>query len=612
MAKTTARTKRKNERGMALLLTLFALLLLSAVGLFLVVASNTETRIDANYGSGLRTYYSARSGLEEVRDRIKTPYSTSTPWGLADKLPQDIAGNPGGVLYVVNPASGETVDPTNTASPYFDDDLCHQYNSGTPKGIKCTTVPGIKNWQLPPQASLAAAGQLNYKWIRINMKTNRAVLPSFCVDQQQDCSTAPLDTRVCWDGKTEQVPPVANSSCDANGMQTVYMLTALAVSHGASGPNGARKLLQVEVVAPSIRPAGAVTASSLNVPTSTVIPAMAMDGRVHRLDGTLATNPDGTVATISGCSPISALATDTGASQLSQALNQMRMNIVATANSSCYPDGSSIGSNKCTPGLAWVRGTSSTPRFSTGTSTSGFTSGPSGSDGGSSGSDGGHDGSKTSGGSSSLSYTNLDLSAPQLYGLPAGATAQFGPFIGRPGNQTDPTVYQPAATQTVGDEITAVRNLVAAGQSQANYFSVSPAGLGVNNSFGSSDPNNPSAAVVVDSTTDTSTVFSIPANTTLIGTGVLVVSNALEVYGTLKWNGIVLVNSPTGHVTIAPNAQGFINGALLLAPGATFNFPGGSAGQSGPSFNIRYSCDAIDLPFSPLPFKVVASAETSN
>jgi Tfp pilus assembly protein PilX len=135
MAKTMAKTMRKNERGMALLLTLFALLLLSAVGLFLVVSSNTETRIDANYGSRLRTYYSARSGLEEIRDRIKTPYSTSTPWGLADKLPQDIAGNPGGVLYVLNPAPGETVNPTDITSAYFDDDLCHQYNSGTPKGV---------------------------------------------------------------------------------------------------------------------------------------------------------------------------------------------------------------------------------------------------------------------------------------------------------------------------------------------------------------------------------------------------------------------------------------------------------------------------------------------
>jgi len=395
------------------------------------------------------------------------------------------------------------------------------------------------------------------------------------------------------------------------------MLTALGVSNSAAG-NGARKLLQVEVVAPTIRPAGAITSSSLNVPGSTIIPPMAVDGRVHTMDGNLAKNPDGTVATVKGCSAISALATDSGSTQLEQGLNQIRLNIVNTANASCTSSGGSISPNTCTPGLAWVRGTSSSPRFSTGSSTSG--SNTSGSDGGSnsgpdggssSGSDGHDDGSKSNGSSSAI-YTTLDLSAPQLYGLPSTSTVA-GPFIGNPGNQSDPTLYQPPGTQTVGDEISAVKNLVLASQGQANYFSISPAGLGMNNSFGSSDPSNPVAAIVVDATTDSSTAFTVPANTVLTGTGVLVITNALEVYGTLRWNGIVLVKSAAGHVTIAQGAQGAINGALLLAPGATFNFPGGSlpSGQS-PSFTVNYSCDAIDLPFKSLPFKVVAAAEGSN
>ena len=71
MVRVKAKTKAQNERGMALLLALFALLLLSAIGLFMVLASNTETRIDANYSNSLRSYYAARSGLEEVRDRMK-------------------------------------------------------------------------------------------------------------------------------------------------------------------------------------------------------------------------------------------------------------------------------------------------------------------------------------------------------------------------------------------------------------------------------------------------------------------------------------------------------------------------------------------------------------
>ena len=51
-----AKAIRTRERGAALLLTLFALLLLSAIGLLMVLSSDTETRIDANYSSSLGTY----------------------------------------------------------------------------------------------------------------------------------------------------------------------------------------------------------------------------------------------------------------------------------------------------------------------------------------------------------------------------------------------------------------------------------------------------------------------------------------------------------------------------------------------------------------------------
>jgi hypothetical protein len=605
MMRAVSKTIRKEERGMALLLTLFALLLLSAIGLFMVLSSNTETRIDANYGSSLRAYYAARSGLEEVRDRLKYT-AANTPAGmapgLADLLPQNIAGNAGGVLYVLNPAGGETVDPTDLTSSYFDDELCHAYNSGTPKGIRCASVPTIQNWQLPAQLSLLTSspttGQAGLKWVRINMKTNRIADPYF-VDQTGSSST--LDSPVCWDGQTEQLSP--GGSCDANGMQTVYMLTALATINGASGPNGAKKLLQVEVTAPSIRPAGALTTTSLAMPSNTGIPALAVDGRVHTLYGGLATNPDGSVATVKGCSPIAAVATDSGSAGIAQALNQLRANIVNAANAACSSSGGS--SSACTPGLAWVYGSGSTPRFytsSSGSNTSG--SNTSGSDGGSSGGSGHDDGSKSNT-STSVSYTNLDLSAPQLYGQAASSTASFAPFTGKPGNQSDGTIYQPGVTQTVGDEIAAIRNLVAISQGQPNYFTVTSATIG--SSYGSAS-GTPGPAVVVDASSDSS--LTIPAGTTLTGYGVLVVPNALEIYGTLNWTGIVLVNSGAGHVTVGANASGFINGALLLAPGATFNFPSGSA--SSPNFMINYSCDAIDLPFNVLPFKVISTAENSN
>jgi len=89
MAKIMSRMPKRDEQGMALLVSLFALLLLSGIGLCMVLASTTETRIDANYGGGLRSYYSAHSGLEEVRDRISFVSSSSSPTGLANFLPTD-------------------------------------------------------------------------------------------------------------------------------------------------------------------------------------------------------------------------------------------------------------------------------------------------------------------------------------------------------------------------------------------------------------------------------------------------------------------------------------------------------------------------------------------
>ncbi|HET9363724.1 MAG TPA: hypothetical protein VFP71_01935 [Candidatus Angelobacter sp.] len=625
MARALAKTKSKKERGMALLLTLFALLLLSGIGLFMVLSSDTETRIDANYGSSLRAYYAARSGLEEVRDRIK--YPSSSPGGLADLLPQDIAGNTGGVLYVLNPVNGETIDPTDITSAYFDDDLCHAYNSGIPKGIKCGEVPTATNWQMASQpAEAPATGPLAYKWVRITMKTNRTAAPFF-VDQGPAAAAmlaagqtgAPLDTRICWDGQTEQLlPSGGNATCDANGMQTVYMLTSLAVTSQGNGINGARKLLQSEVVAPSIRPAGVLTTASMNLATTTNagVPPVAIDGRVHKLDGTLSTGIT--------CSAVAPLATNTGSSQMEQMLDQMRQNIVDTANASCTAGGSNIGSNICTPGLWWVRGTDSGTRFVTSVTT-GTSGGSGGSDGGSSpggsgkdGSDGGHDSHRTPTGiattacdpTSASCYTNLNLSAPELFAIAATnglhvptmtlAPNATAPFVGNSGNQADSTIYQPSSSQTVANQIAAINNLVATSQSKGNYFVTSAATM--NSSYGTSTA--PAVVVVTDTT------FSLQNGASLSGYGVLVVPNALEISNaSLFWNGIVVVNSGTGHVTVGSGANGYINGALLLAPGAVFNFSNSSSANA--SFRISYSCDAIDLAFSTLPFKVVSTAETS-
>jgi hypothetical protein len=627
-----AKAIRTRERGAALLLTLFALLLLSAIGLFMVLSADTETRIDNNYSGSLSMYYAARSGVEEVRDRMKYPWAPNPAGGgLADLLPQDVAGNPGGVLYVLNPAGGETVDPTDVNNRYFDTQLCHDYPSGLPAGTRCNMVPGTAGWNLPAQTGMAPAiGPLGYKWVRINMKTN-GVGP-YPVD-----ASAPVGARVCWDGQTEQVTPGGlNPACDANGMQSVYMLTAMAASPGPAGVS-ASKVLRVEVVAPAIRPAGAITMDAPDTAVSlgnSGIPATAIDGRPHDLTGALSTS--------GRCSAVSALGSDTSlaSSRLLQSLDNLRFSIVNLANTSCNADGSNVSSNICTPGLWWVRGTGATPRFTTSGSTSPAPTPtptptpvptPSPTPTPSDSHDGGHDHSPTPTPTPiptptpaptpvplSVScdpadpscYTNLNLAAPELYAtaaffapqvpavtLPANPTA---PFIGGTGNQADPTVYQSASTTMTQNSVAALSAFVSANVNQANYFAVSTASLAP--SYGTSA--NPALVVITDAN------LKLTAGASLTGFGVLVVPNDLEISNaTLQWTGIVLVQGTSGQFMIGPGANGFINGALMLQSGTALNLQTTVTGAG--SFRIAYSCDAVDMVFSSLPFKAVASSESS-
>jgi hypothetical protein len=629
MAKIMSRMMKRDERGMALMLALFALLLLSGIGLCMVLSSNTETRIDANYGGSLRSYYAAHSGLEEVRDRIGYPKSDTAPTGLANFLPTDIAGNPNGVLYVVNPDAGEIVDPTDPASPYFDVQLCHDYNSGVAaRDSRCTALPNATNWMASQNAVPAAAVPLGYKWVRINLKTNRIGAPYY-VDQKGDPTT--LDTRVCWDGKTEQLSPGgATPACDANGMQPVYMLTSLALAQGT------RNLLRAEVVGTSIRPPGAITmdvASSTNTTPITAtfalpvplapIPATSIDGRVHKADGSL--------ASASSCSPVAALASNSpqGTTSLQSGLNALRFAIVQAATNSCNADGSSISaSNPCTAPLAWVRGTGALPRFTTTSPSPTPTPTPipapsptpvpvtSTSNSGSSGS-GGHDGhdhnptptptpiatptpTPTPGPTGDCStatqscYTNLDLSDKNL-----------NLFIGNPGNSDDPAAYQSPTANIVVNENQAVLDYIAARRlSGTNYYELASTSLNPAQAYGT--PDQPAVLVITDS--------SLKLNANLTGFGILQVPNDFEIQSSnLQWTGIVMVRSsstsPSGKFLINTGATGTINGALMLQALTQFTLTTSSTGAG--TFTISYSCEAIDAAMGNRPLKVVSHTETT-
>src|SRR5258708_25613861 len=68
---------RHNEKGIALILSILALLLLSAIAVGMMYTSSTEASVNSNFKSEEVEYFAARAGVEEVRDRM-LPYNPNT------------------------------------------------------------------------------------------------------------------------------------------------------------------------------------------------------------------------------------------------------------------------------------------------------------------------------------------------------------------------------------------------------------------------------------------------------------------------------------------------------------------------------------------------------
>src|SRR5271167_1566558 len=80
--KKDRKTHRSSEDGIALLIAIFVLLLISVVAISLLVSSGTETALGTNYRTSSTVYYAAIAGLEEARGRLlpKNPNYFDNPY----------------------------------------------------------------------------------------------------------------------------------------------------------------------------------------------------------------------------------------------------------------------------------------------------------------------------------------------------------------------------------------------------------------------------------------------------------------------------------------------------------------------------------------------------
>src|SRR5258705_2555383 len=94
----------RSESGVALLIAMFVLMLISAVAISLGISSGTESSLAGNYRTTLSAKFAATAGIEEARGRLVpgNPNPIALPLvGVPAYLPANQ------VVYITNPAVGE-------------------------------------------------------------------------------------------------------------------------------------------------------------------------------------------------------------------------------------------------------------------------------------------------------------------------------------------------------------------------------------------------------------------------------------------------------------------------------------------------------------------------
>jgi hypothetical protein len=255
----------KSERGVALLISIFALVLISGVAVSLIVMAGTETNLNLNYRRSVTTFYAALSGLEEARERLvcNSPNSLrkldpngkcpdEDPLNLNPIFPNPAMPVAGQVIYIVNPSAGDPAfDPQSSAgTPYYDAQFEDEF--GAP--------PAPNPAQILQSAAMATAQNmppLFYKWVRITLKSEAMG----GVDLNGDGILDPNNALRAQGNDNQCVNGSPGCVADPNrpvSSNPVYRLTAFALE-----PNGSRRMVQAEVAEmPTVNPTGAIASQA--------------------------------------------------------------------------------------------------------------------------------------------------------------------------------------------------------------------------------------------------------------------------------------------------------------------------------------------------------------
>ncbi len=294
MKRSCIKDQQDGETGAALLIAIFALLLISVIAIALVVSSGTDTALKDNYRTSTGAYYAALAGVEEGRGRLLSKNPDTINIMAPGYFPD--ATNPtmplSNVLYILNQAAGETVNPTDLGNNLTYPDKEYETEFGIPvTGATAQTINSVS-------AAGGVPGPL-YKWVRITGATVHSLGIDVAGDGNTNDNLNPLFYEPVARGAAKPglvkglptTPPTALNSTERQALE----ITALAVF-----PPNTQKLLQY-VVAPV--DFGLSFHAALVVPGSTAVSPTIVFHRAE--NGTFKINgldANGAVPPVAGCS----------------------------------------------------------------------------------------------------------------------------------------------------------------------------------------------------------------------------------------------------------------------------------------------------------------------
>ena len=233
IVKVIAKNRQQRERGAALVIAIFTLMLISVVATAMILMAGSETAMKGNYKSAMQAFYNAKAGLEEGRGRLWTSPNNPNPIANCVFPAPGLVMPTTRVCYIVNPSADEVVNPLDLSvvNPYADFEYKQEW------GIPVTGADVQQPFINSTSAGAAGIAGPLYKWVRITPRTER----SSKIDVDGDGDTNDSNP-LFYDGMQQFASsggvPMPNAA-------QVLTVTALAVT-----PYGSRRMVQY-TVAPS-------------------------------------------------------------------------------------------------------------------------------------------------------------------------------------------------------------------------------------------------------------------------------------------------------------------------------------------------------------------------